>query len=104
MRNVLKTVSTSLPGSFVKLAVAGVLVTTLAACDHYLSRRDTIDMSAGSAVRSNVAIHTDDFWPRQSFDRDVPTRGTRAVAVTRAYDAQTVGAAAAPSGGGSTTQ
>jgi hypothetical protein len=105
MRNVIRTVSTGLPGSLVRLAVAGALVTTLAACESYLARRDTIDMSAGNAVRSNVALHTDDFWPRQSFDRNVPMRGTRAVANTQAYDARTVGAAsAAAQASTSTTQ
>jgi hypothetical protein len=92
MRNAMNTLPAGLLGSLVKLAAAGALVTTLAACETYTARRDAISSNAGDAVRSNIALHTDDFWPRQSFDRNVPMRGTRAVNNLRAYDARVVGA------------
>lgn len=96
MTNTLHAISTGLAsGPFallVKLATAGALLTSLAACETYAARRDTISSNAGDAVRSNIALHTEDFWPRQSFDPNIPMRGARAVANTRAYDARTVGA------------
>jgi hypothetical protein len=89
-------------GRLARLAAIGLLATTLVACENYAARRDTISSSAGNAVRSNIALHTDDFWPRQSYDPTVPMRGTRAVNNVRAYDARVVGAptAAAPQEGG----
>ncbi len=93
------------PAAVIRLATLGALVFTLAACENYIARRDTISSSTGNAIRSNVALHTDNFWPRQAFDRNVPMEGTRAVANTRAYDARVVGSpTATATAAGSTTQ
>lgn len=77
--------------------LAAGVVTTLAACSSsYVDRRDPISPTLGNAVRSNIALHTDDFWSRQAFDPNIPMRGARAVNVVRSYDT----AANTASGGG----
>jgi len=46
------------------IAVVAATVIVLTGCRYdYLNNRDTIAMSAGSAMRGNAAVHTIDPWP-----------------------------------------
>jgi len=52
--------------------------------DDYLTRRDTISLSAGDAIATNAATQTIDPWPRYSKDTAINQEGDRAgVAVER---------------------
>jgi hypothetical protein len=66
------------------LLVAG----TLAGCadtDLYLDRRDTISLSAGDAVASNIIVQTIDPWPRSAGNRNIPANGDRMQAAGQRY-------------------
>lgn len=61
---------------------------TLAGCadaDLYLDRRDTIALSAGDAVASNIIVQTVDPWPRVAGNRDIPGNGDRMQAAGERY-------------------
>lgn len=47
----------------------------------YLSRRDTVTLSAGNAARANIAIQTPTPWPPYINDTAIPGYGPRAVNV-----------------------
>jgi len=55
--------------------------TTLARAESgdYLSRRDTVSLSAGNATRANIAIQTPTPWPPYVNDVNIPGSGHRAV-------------------------
>ena len=58
------------------LALATALV-TLGGCSEYLDRRDTIALSGGNAVATNVVTHMVDPWPRESANRNIAFNGAR---------------------------
>lgn len=61
---------------------------TLAGCadaDLYLDRRDSIALSAGDAVASNIIVQTIDPWPRVAGNRDIPANGDRMQAAGERY-------------------
>ena len=58
------------------LALATSLA-TLGACSEYLDRRDTIALSGGNAVATNVVTHMVDPWPRESANRNIAFNGAR---------------------------
>ena len=58
------------------LALAIVLA-VLGGCSEYLDRRDTIALSGGNAVATNVVTHMVDPWPRASANRNIAFNGTR---------------------------
>ena len=68
-----------------------VIAIPLAGCETYGERRDTLTIGAGDSVRANIAMHTDDFWPRQAFNRDLTFDGERATRNVRAYRERTPG-------------
>ena len=82
--------STTLPRALAALFLA-VGATSLAGCETYGERRDTMTIGAGDSVRANIAMHTDDFWPRQAFNRDLTFDGERATRNVRAYRERTPG-------------
>jgi hypothetical protein len=66
------------------LMVAGLL----AGCadpDLYFDRRDTISLSAGDAVASNIIVQTIDPWPRVAGNRDIAFNGDRMQAAGERY-------------------
>jgi hypothetical protein len=58
------------------LALAAVLA-MLAGCSEYLDRRDTIALSGGNAVATNMVTHMVDPWPRDSANRDIDFNGAK---------------------------
>lgn len=70
------------------LMPALVFAGTLAGCadaDLYLDRRDTITLSAGDAVASNIIVQTVDPWPRVAGNRNIPGNGDRMQAAGERY-------------------
>jgi hypothetical protein len=60
----------------------------LAGCadaDLYLDRRETISLSAGDAVATNIIVQTIDPWPRVSGNRNIPGNGDRMEAAGERY-------------------
>lgn len=62
------------------------IATSLAGCDHWLARRETISPQAGDAVAWNRAIHTIDPWPAASANTTIPTSGRRIATVIERYE------------------
>jgi len=58
------------------LALATILV-ILGGCSEYLDRRDTIALSGGNAVATNVVTHMVDPWPRESANRNIAFNGAK---------------------------
>jgi hypothetical protein len=58
------------------LALAIVLA-ILGGCSEYLDRRDTIALSGGNAVATNVVTHMVDPWPRESANRNIAYNGAK---------------------------
>lgn len=75
------------------LVPALVFAGTLAGCadaDLYFDRRDTITLSAGDAVASNIIVQTVDPWPRTAGNRNIPGNGDRMQAAGERYRTGTV--------------
>jgi hypothetical protein len=64
-------------------ALAGFPACAGAESGDYLSRRETISLSAGNASRANIAIQTPTPWPPYVNDTAIPGYGPRAVNVIR---------------------
>lgn len=65
---------------FSKATRSLVLATALAVlggCSEYIDRRDTIALSGGNAVATNVVTHMVDPWPRASANRNIAFNGAR---------------------------
>lgn len=52
----------------------------------YLQRKDTITLSAGDAVQTNIMAQTLHPWPPGVGDRRIPMQGTRAAQAIRTYN------------------
>jgi hypothetical protein len=66
--------------SFSKATHTLALATALAilgGCSEYLDRRETIALSGGNAVATNVVTHMVDPWPRESANRNIAFNGAR---------------------------
>jgi len=57
-------------------ALAIVLV-ILGGCSEYIDRRETIALSGGNAVATDVVTHMVDPWPRESANRNIAFNGAR---------------------------
>ncbi|ACL58690.1 hypothetical protein [Methylobacterium nodulans] len=57
------------------LALLGALQT--AGCAQYLDRKETVALSAGDAVQTNIVTHMIDPWPRHARQRDIAFSGER---------------------------
>jgi hypothetical protein len=55
----------------------GALFATLGGCSEYLDRRDTIALSGGNAVATDVVTHMVDPWPRESANRNIAFNGPK---------------------------
>jgi hypothetical protein len=66
------------------LAVA-VLLTAVAGCSEYIDRRDTIALSGGNAVATNVVTHMVDPWPRDSANRNIAFNGAKLETAVERY-------------------
>ena len=58
----------------IALAIA---LATLGGCSEYLDRRETIALSGGNAVATNVVTHVVDPWPRESANRNIAFNGAK---------------------------
>ena len=58
----------------IALAIA---LATLGGCSEYLNRRETIALSGGNAVATNVVTHMVDPWPRESANRNIAFNGAK---------------------------
>lgn len=66
------------------IALAAVLA-VLCGCSEYLDRRDTIALSGGNAVATNIATHTVDPWPRESANRNIAFNGVKMQSAVERY-------------------
>jgi len=53
------------------------LLSLVAACSEYVDRRDTIALSGGNAVATNVVTQMVDPWPRDSANRNIAFNGAK---------------------------
>jgi hypothetical protein len=58
------------------IALAG-LFAVLGGCSEYLDRRDSVALSGGNAVATNVVTHMVDPWPRESANRNIAFNGEK---------------------------
>jgi hypothetical protein len=65
---------------------AGLLALSVAGCNAYLERRETITSYAGDAVAANRAVHTIDPWPAGVADDSIPVSGSKLVGVIERYE------------------
>jgi hypothetical protein len=62
---------------------------TLAGCNQYWERKETVAFSAGDAVATNAALQVPDPWPRNVGNTNIPMDGDKA---RLAYDRYRKGA------------
>jgi len=55
----------------------GTVLAVLGGCSEYIDRRDTIALSGGNAVSTNVVTHMVDPWPRESANRNIAFNGAK---------------------------
>ncbi|HET9175087.1 MAG TPA: hypothetical protein VFN84_01910 [Pseudolabrys sp.] len=55
----------------------GALIAVLGGCSEYLDRRDTIALSGGNAVATDVVTQMVDPWPRESASRNIAFNGPK---------------------------
>lgn len=61
------------------LATVALSVAVVSGCrDDYLNNRDTVSMTAGSAMRGNAVVHTIDPWPASARKTHQTTDGRKA--------------------------
>jgi len=65
------------------LVCAGSL--TAGCSDIYYARRETITLSAGDAVATNIATQTIDFWPLAAGNQNLVTDGHKAQGAVERY-------------------
>lgn len=66
------------------LTLAGAML-LLAGCSEYLDRRDTILLSDGDAVATDMVTQMVDPWPRASADRNIAFTGARMESAMERY-------------------
>lgn len=72
--------------AIISVGIASLSTAAKAESGDYLSRRDTISLSAGNASRANIAIQTPTPWPSYINDTDIPGHGPRAVNVIERFN------------------
>jgi hypothetical protein len=81
-----------------RLALAATAL-SVAGCQNYAARRDTIAFHAGEAAAYNKAVHTIDPWPAAAARADIPLDGPRAVRAIERYEQGAPAAANGANGG-----
>jgi hypothetical protein len=66
------------------VALAG-LFAVLGGCSEYLDRRDSIALSGGNAVATNVVTHMVDPWPPASANRNIAFNGQKMETAVERY-------------------
>ncbi len=61
------------------------LLAALGGCSEYLDRRDSIALSGGNAVATNVVTHMVDPWPPESANRNIAFNGERMETAVERY-------------------
>lgn len=69
---------------FSGLTLAGAVV-LLAGCSEYLDRRDTVLLSDGDAVATDMITQMVDPWPRAAADRNIAFSGVRMQSAMERY-------------------
>ena len=67
------------------VALAGFGTLAAGCSDIYYDRRDTVALTAGDAVASNIAVHTIDVWPIGAGDQRIVTSGQKAQGAVERY-------------------
>ena len=62
------------------------IAASLAGCEHWFARRETISYQGGDAVAWNRAVHTIDPWPAVSADTAIPVSGRRVARAIERYE------------------
>jgi hypothetical protein len=74
---------------------------TLAGCNQYWERKDTVAFGAGDAVAANLAVQVHDPWPAGARDTNIAFDGQRtALAIQRYKTGQVIQPKATSMGGG----
>jgi len=55
----------------------GAFLAVLGGCSEYIDRRETIALSGGNAVATDVVTQMVDPWPRESANRNIAFNGAR---------------------------
>src|SRR5262245_38917684 len=63
----------------------GALLAVLGGCSEYLDRRDTIALSGGNAVATDVVTHMVDPWPLESANRNIAFNGPKMQTAVERY-------------------
>jgi hypothetical protein len=71
--------------SFAAIAVAGCAQEKIYDPHGYLDRRDSIELSAGDANASNIAMQMVDPWPRYAGNKNIAYNGQRMQAAVERY-------------------
>ena len=66
------------------LALVGALA-VLASCSEYVDRRDSISLSAGNAVATDIDTQMVDPWPPASADRNIAFNGQKMQSAVQRY-------------------
>jgi hypothetical protein len=84
-----------------RTALIGVAVcASLAGCSEYMDRKDTIDLSAGNAVQTNVVTHVIDPWPVHARNKNISFSGERMQRAVHRYNCGPSGGGGPSNGGG----
>ena len=68
-----------------RLSALAIALATLGGCSEYLDRRETIALSGGNAVATNVVTHMVDPWPRESANRNIAFNGQKMQTAVERY-------------------
>lgn len=66
-------------------AAIALMIVGCSTPDLYLDRRETISLSAGDAVASNIVAQTIDPWPRVAGNRDIESNGEKMQGAVERY-------------------
>ena len=66
-------------------ALACVSLLTGGCSEIYYGRHDTISLSAGDAVATNIATHTIDVWPAEAGEQRIVSNGQKVQAAVERY-------------------
>jgi len=68
-----------------RIGALACLFAVLGGCSEYLDRRDSIALSGGNAVATNVVTHTVDPWPPASANRNIAFNGQKMETAVERY-------------------
>jgi hypothetical protein len=77
--------------SIARPLLAAMIAATVAGCDEYLDRRETVTLGVGDSIAINKATQSIRRWPEASRDAYWPSDGERARIAIERYRSRSVG-------------